>query len=259
MSTYIYWFSGTGNSLYTARSIADGLKDDVELLPLASALKNKTAPPPGSRLGIVFPVYACGPPAILQQFIRRLPIEEAEFIFAVATYAATPGAAIGIIQKELKKRNLPLNTAYGVKMPENYPPMGGPPKEEKQNRILAEAETKIQSIIQDLNLFPTKPLKRGNFIFRLIGPVLNGGFRKKVKTADKKFYGDEKCTKCGTCVKVCPVDNIEIKNEGPVWLNHCEQCFACLHWCPESAIQYGKKSATQPRYHHPATALEDFL
>jgi len=23
----------------------------------------------------------------------------------------------------------------------------------------------------------------------------------------------------------------------PVWQHHCEQCFACLQWCPKEAIQ----------------------
>jgi Pyruvate/2-oxoacid:ferredoxin oxidoreductase delta subunit len=44
----------------------------------------------------------------------------------------------------------------------------------------------------------------------------------------------------------------------PKWLGHCEQCFACFHWCPQKAVQYGR-SSKQRRYHHPQAALSDFF
>ena len=53
--------------------------------------------------------------------------------------------------------------------------------------------------------------------------------------------------------------NIEMVNERPAWLHRCEQCFACLQWCPQEAIQYGKKTVKYPRYHHPEVTLKDML
>jgi hypothetical protein len=34
---------------------------------------------------------------------------------------------------------------------------------------------------------------------------------------------------------------------------------ACIQWCPQEAIQYGKKTVKYPRYHHPEVVLEDML
>jgi flavoprotein len=76
---------------------------------------------------------------------------------------------------------------------------------------------------------------------------------------DKNFWIDNKCNHCGICLKVCPVSNIEMKNEKPAWLHQCEQCFACLQWCPQEAIQHGKKTPKYPRYHHPEVTLKDML
>ena len=43
------------------------------------------------------------------------------------------------------------------------------------------------------------------------------------------------------------------------WQHMCEQCLRCLHWCPEKAIQFGKKTQNRGRYHHPDIKVQDFI
>lgn len=76
---------------------------------------------------------------------------------------------------------------------------------------------------------------------------------------DKDFWVDEKCNGCGICTKTCPVDNIVMTTDKPTWLHHCEQCLACIQWCPKEAIQYGKKTPKYERYHHPEVTLKDIV
>jgi len=49
----------------------------------------------------------------------------------------------------------------------------------------------------------------------------------------------EKCDGCGTCVDICPVEVLEVKNEKSVVvnLNECLVCRACEVQCPNSAIE----------------------
>ena len=82
---------------------------------------------------------------------------------------------------------------------------------------------------------------------------------RQVQKMDRSFRADNKCNGCAICSKICPANNIEMVNEKPVWLHRCEQCFACLQWCPQEAIQCGKKTAKYPRYHHPEVTLKDML
>ena len=74
-----------------------------------------------------------------------------------------------------------------------------------------------------------------------------------------EFKSEKCCTACGICEKVCPVSNITIANGKPAWHNRCQQCLACLQWCPAEAIQYGKSTEGRTRYRHPQSKAQDFL
>jgi NAD-dependent dihydropyrimidine dehydrogenase PreA subunit/flavodoxin len=48
----------------------------------------------------------------------------------------------------------------------------------------------------------------------------------------------EKCSGCGTCVEVCPADNIRVSSEGsPLWRHECIGCLMCELRCPQGAIR----------------------
>ncbi len=47
----------------------------------------------------------------------------------------------------------------------------------------------------------------------------------------------EKCTKCLTCLRVCPDAAVRINDDGPVIdLNYCKGCGICANECPVKAI-----------------------
>lgn len=69
--------------------------------------------------------------------------------------------------------------------------------------------------------------------------------------AAKKFYATDACIGCGKCTKVCPLNNVNLRDRKPVWGNQCTHCMACICKCPEEAIEYGKKSKGKPRYQCP--------
>ncbi len=50
---------------------------------------------------------------------------------------------------------------------------------------------------------------------------------------------NEKCDGCGTCVDICPVEVLEIKDEKSVvtYLDECLVCLACEVQCPNNAIE----------------------
>ncbi len=47
----------------------------------------------------------------------------------------------------------------------------------------------------------------------------------------------EKCTGCGTCRDVCPVEAIELNDEkAKVNEEDCVNCGSCVEECPEGAL-----------------------
>lgn len=48
-----------------------------------------------------------------------------------------------------------------------------------------------------------------------------------------------KCTGCGECVDICPMEVFELQEEKsvPVKMDECEGCESCVATCPEEAIE----------------------
>ena len=256
MTTKLYVYTGTGNSLWAARQLALELKDaTVNFIPNSSRDLRIEA----DRIGIIFPVHIWGLPSHVIQFINHLQVKSGTYLFALAVNAGQPAATLLQFKRLMSTRGKPLAAGYSASLPSNYTPWGGPGPVETQQRLFREAQQKIKAIAGTILRQERKKVDRGplwqNILFSWIYKM---SFRF-VRKMDKKFWVDDKCNSCGICSKVCPVSNIEMVNENPSWLHRCDQCFACLQWCPQEAIQYGKKTVRYPRYHHPEVSLKDIL
>lgn len=91
MSTTIFYFSGTGNSLKVAKDVANKL-GDTEVISVSSALNEEKISVKSESIGIVFLVYIYGIPLILSKFINKLDETcKDKYFFAIATYRSRPG------------------------------------------------------------------------------------------------------------------------------------------------------------------------
>jgi MinD superfamily P-loop ATPase len=85
----------------------------------------------------------------------------------------------------------------------------------------------------------------GDAAFAAIGFVLQ----------NKLFYATDDCTSCGLCEKLCNTGNI-IVDKKPSWGSNCTGCLACIHCCPQRAVQYGKSTIKKGRYKNPNVAFD---
>ena len=59
---------------------------------------------------------------------------------------------------------------------------------------------------------------------------------------------DSDCTQCGLCVKVCPMDNLEIINGKVVQKDNCTICYRCVNICPQKAAIVYFRSKPKEQY-----------
>ena len=256
-NTIIYYFSATGNSLVIARTIAERLGDS-KLVPMTH-MDSFPPTPDTTRIGLVFPVYIFGLPLIVTRFIEKLKAPANTYLFAVAASGGMPCSTLMQAARLFSRRGMTLAAGFAVTMVDNYTPIAGAIAPEKQKIRFEKAARKIIDIGASIekgerSIHRGTPLVNWLFsgiMYRRSAPNMHG--------FDKKFFADAACNGCGVCEKVCPVKNITMHESKPQWQHQCEQCFACLHWCPQCAIQYGKKTAGRARYHHPDVAIHDIM
>ncbi|MDD3297072.1 MAG: EFR1 family ferrodoxin [Candidatus Omnitrophica bacterium] len=257
MENIIFYFSGTGNSLQVARDLARELGNS-EIVSIAKVAGREVKISP-KRIGLVFPVYMFGIPLIVRDFLKRLDVSHDVYIFAVATFAGAAGEALGQANNELKARGLKLSSGFLIKMPGNYIPLYEAISSERQAKLFKKESQKVRKIAKLIHSGVKKKPEKSFFIFNIIGSAIYKNMSPRIFGLDKGFWADDSCNYCGICQKVCPVGNVKVFGKKPIWLHKCEQCFACLQWCPKGAIQYQKKTLFKRRYRNPNVSIEDFF
>lgn len=257
MATTLYTCSGTGNSLWTARTLAERV-GDAQVLPQKHWPKGDfTAPTP--CVGLVFPVHMWGVPAPVLGLLGRMRLPPDGWLFAVAVNAGQVSRTLVQLQEVCASRGIPLRSGFSVVLPSNYIPWGGPGPEEDQRRRIEGARARLEAIALSVKEAQTLPVEQGPLWQRVLFTRLYHMSFPQVTGMDKGFWVDDRCNGCGTCARVCPADNIVLSEGRPTWQHRCEQCLACIQWCPRQALQYGKKTPKYARYHHPEVKLADLL
>ena len=276
MSTEIYYFSGTGNSLYVARELQKRIPDSI-IIPIVSLLNKKVIQTQGEAIGFVFPVHALTIPIAVKKFIRKAEMESSGYIFAIATRDGSIFRGFQKIDQLLKKKNKHLNSHFILNMCNNESRHKGykiPSESDilSLEKVVQEKLDAIQNIIInkmtsreiDVNYsdgFPYHPIL--NYLLEKL--VLLGMTVAEYIGGVNYFYIDTRCNGCGICEKVCLSKKIKLKDNKPIWQKNvlCYMCFACLNYCPKKSVQIkdipGVKSYTREngRYSHPYATVED--
>lgn len=251
----IFYFTGTGNSLYVAREISQYNNDRV--ISISEEMKKNADSfeyylDDDEIIGFIYPVYAWAPPKIVLDFIRRVRFHNYKnnYIFSIATCGDEIGNTMSVLEKTLNNRGLKLNSGFSIRMPNTYIIMFDVDSKEMEKEKLLKAEERIGEINRiiekrESNVFQLEKGAFPTFLTSVINPLFNA-----FGMNTKKFYATDDCIGCGLCEKVCSSGNIKFDKK-PSWGNQCTKCLACIHRCPAKAIQYGKGTIKKGRYKNP--------
>lgn len=257
MRNVIFYFTGTGNSLAVARDIADKI-GDTKIVAIADAIKENNIDLPYERVGFVFPVYYYCTPSIVKRFIKKLNFNKSQYVFGVITYGGTYGETLSQLEHCIREQGGLLSAGFSVRMPGNYIVKYGAFIPTIQRMIFKREKNRVSGISTAVKAREKTHIAKGSLISR----AFSGSIQKIIADFGKNaqnFHVNSKCTGCGSCEKICPVGNINIENRQPKWGNTCEQCMACIQWCPLQAIEYADKTAKRRRYQHPEIKILDLI
>ena len=247
----ILYFSGTGNSRYVAKRMAEALGDTMVSLNDRIRAGDTSPLEAGGDVVIVTPTYAWRIPRIVREHLLQTQLTGARRAWFVMTCGSEIGGADAYNRALCRDMGLTCMGTAQIVMPENYIAMFHAPGAEKARQIVARAEPDMDGAIAAVGAGRAFAPTRNNLYDRFMsGPVNPVFYRFFVKAGP--FRAGDGCTGCGRCAGLCPVNNIVLRGGKPVWGNKCTHCMACICYCPGEAIEYGRKSVGQPRYHFEA-------
>jgi len=257
--TKIYHFSGTGNSLWSAKKIANVIsasspETQCLLYNIGTEEKKSEIVIEADAVILVFPSFAYSLPHVVSRFVKKAEFKT-QYIAAFVTYGSSPLGTLGALRRILKKKANCKMFFDKIPAVENYLAMFGTPKAKnikKRIEMQRKASDKAARAVIE-----KKENKVNTFTpFSLFVSLL---FTLGIKIFYKYYKVSYKCAGCAICEKICPVSSIKMENRRPVFSSSCEHCQGCVNICPSRAIQFARKKFDMEGYHHPEIQIKDLF
>lgn len=249
----IFYFTGTGNSLYVAKRF------EAELYSIPKVLRSNELRYKDEKIGIIFPCYGLAAPNIVREFVEKVTLES-PYIFAILTYGNMISNGVGWFVNYAKKHGISINYANSLLMVDNYLPIFDVEEQKKKQKNI---EENLSVLLKDISE-SKEYINKGS----VLDAILTSGFQQVTKVlpeynSPKKFSINDDCSNCGTCVRVCPRDNISIDkeqvNSKPIHGDTCEFCLSCINLCPKKAIKLKSEKNPDSRFKNEHVTLKEII
>ncbi len=256
MSATLYYFTGTGNTLFIAKTIAKGLTD-VSLIGINQLDECKEVITNSDIVGIIYPIYFLDAPEPVYDFIPKLKTKDNSYLFLYANYGEHLGNGLYNPYQALQNKGITVNGAFDVALPDNS--IIFPTDPENQAHMLQVGKDIINQHTKLIVNQESTILPKASYTDKIISPMMKL-VNHLFLGMDKIKINPEKCTNCNLCTSVCSSFNMLKGTTKPTVGRHCSMCFSCIHYCPSEAIRFkNMKSKSNYQYRNPDITLKEII
>lgn len=254
-SATLFYFSGTGNTWWCAKTLSEQLEilgvslsiqsiEQVDRESVVASIENS------AFIGLAYPIYGSDLPQIMKDFIDdMLPINIAgKQLFIFCTQLMFSGDGCYAYSLNLMRKLYHVTYSEHICMPNNVCIKGTPFSYSNDPEVLApilkRAEKKLKRFAG--HIAEGKPTTKGSsYPARLLGLMQRKPYQNMFERYRDVFSVDgNRCIDCGLCIQICPSHNLYregriIKTKGV-----CILCTRCYNLCPVQAVRY--KNRTHP-------------
>jgi len=256
MKYVIFYFSGTGNTWFAATKLNEALgieqskcysiENDYVKENMNDLIRE------ADQIILGYPIYGSEAPRVMQTFINEMPtLKVTKPIAVFCTQAFMSGDGANYLVDVLLKKGYQLTQTLELKMSNNFyvPVFIRAFKVGDDEQVLKRNTKAHKKIIEFAGLIrqSEKSIKSINSLHTLLGDTQRKHMDTYITKVNENLFADESCTKCGKCVKLCPVKNIHLSSKIE-FASHCIACMRCYQSCPTSSIQITNASKDLEKY-----------
>ena len=208
----------------------------VELCPLERS--DPRAMDTEAMLGLAFPTHSFAIPENVLSFVRALPRVSGRPAIMLGTHGMISGGVVGPMKRELTAKGFQCIAARIVSMPDSFFPFASDAANQRKfERGLSQARRYADDVIAG-----TARWTRWAILSDVHAALFGGLFA--VRRGCRKWYTTvhvqkERCTRCESCVRCCPVNALEREADAPPRPNKtCTNCLRCVAVCPADAMRH---------------------
>jgi len=246
----VFYFSGTGNSLYAAKSL------DTELFSIPQVMKSNELFFTADKIGIVCPIYGHEMPAMVKQFIRKA-VFQTNYLYVVLTYGSRHANAVELAESVFTDAEKTADYITTVMMVDNFLPVFDMNEEVMLDKKVEQQISKIKADILAKKHAQQEVASEDRSIHETYLTAVSGA----PETVWANFSVSDNCIGCGICTKVCPAGCIQLQQQLAVYTGeNCQACYSCIHACPQLAIKLNiPEKNPQARYRNENVSLKEIV
>lgn len=247
----IFYFTGTGNSLYVAKQIEENP------ISIPQVIREEKQEYSADCIGIVTPVYGHEVPQMVKEFLKN-GVFHAEYFYMILTYGNRHGGAAELAKKLCDECGIQVNYINVIVMVDNWLPSFDMNEQKKLDKHI---EENIAIIREDFASRRNKIAEVTDADRAAHQQFLERMAQMQVDVWQHLLQVTDACIGCGICERVCPSGSIRVENGKAVYTpGKCQTCLACTHACPQKAIGLTIPEVNQnARYRNEHISLQEII